>query len=150
MHTRNRPHTAHSLLERTQAVDGCNMWQGAKRSNGYGVTMYMGKQTSTHRVMYTLVHGPVPDDMEVDHICNQRACINPDHLQLVTHAQNMRNGLVRRKTCRAGHPWTDENTYVTQVRYKGGTREQRYCRICRAKHQTDLRKRRNNKGGLVK
>jgi hypothetical protein len=93
--------------------------------------------------------------MDVDHTCNRRDCVNPKHLQAVTHGVNMQLAAKRRTTCRAGHPWTTENTYVATVKYKGGTREQRYCRVCRAKHQKDLRKRRdlislNNKGGLVK
>lgn len=47
-----------------------------------------------------------------------------------------------RDTCKKGHQWTEENTYVTEVKYKGGTRLQKYCRACRAQHQADLRERR--------
>lgn len=51
--------------------------------------------------------------------------------------------IAARQTCKAGHPWTEDNTYITTVKRKqGGTRMQRYCRICRAKHQADLRNRR--------
>lgn len=155
MHTRNQPHTVCSLLERATPAGDCLIWQGAKRSNGYGVTVYIGTQTTTHRVIYTLIHGALPKGVEVDHKCNRRDCINPEHLQAVTHKTNMRLAAKRRDTCRAGHPWTEENTYTTMVKYKSGTRKQRYCRACRAKHQADLRKRRdltglNNKGGLVK
>lgn len=57
-----------------------------------------------------------------------------------------------RTHCKAGHPWNEDNTYLATVKRKqGGTREQRYCRVCRAQHQADLRERRkgiNNKGGL--
>lgn len=48
----------------------------------------------------------------------------------------------KRETCKKGHPWTDDNTYITQVKYKGGLRLQKYCRACRAQHQADLRERR--------
>ena len=60
--------------------------------------------------------------------------------------------IAERGTCKAGHPWSDENTYVTTVKRKqGGTRTQKYCRICRAKHQADLRQRKNSshKGGVM-
>lgn len=156
MRTRNVPHTEDSLLALTNRVGDCLVWLGAKRSNGYGVTVYMGKQTTTHRIMYTLHFGGITDVMEVDHKCNRRDCINPEHLQTVTHQENMRLSALRRKSCKAGHEWNECNTYVKEVKRKqGGTRMQRYCRVCRAKHQADLRARRdlhglNNKGGLVR
>ena len=142
MRKRNRPHTKESLLALTCRDEDCLIWQGTKRSNGYGVTVFKGKQTTTHRVMYQLVVGDVPDGMEIDHTCNRRDCINPDHLQVVTHAENMFLGSSRRLTCRNGHPWTEANTYLGTVKRKqGGTRTQRYCRVCRAQHQKDLRQR---------
>ena len=156
MKTRNVPHTEASLLALTNKVGDCLVWQGTKRSNGYGVTVYLGKQTTTHRVMYALHFGGITEVMEVDHTCNRRDCINPEHLQAVTHQENMRLGALRRKSCKAGHEWNERNTYVKEVKRKqGGTRMQRYCRVCRAKHQADLRARRdltglNNKGGIVK
>lgn len=158
MRKRNKPHTKDSLLA-LACVDGdCLIWQGTKRSNGYGVITFNGRQTTTHRVMYQLVAGDVPDGMEVDHTCSRRDCINPEHLQVVTHAENMFLSASRRKTCRNGHLWTEGNTYLGTVKRKqGGTRTQRYCRICRAQHQKDMRERIKNlltgvnqKGGLVK
>jgi hypothetical protein len=143
MNHRNIPHTKQSLLERSVATNECFIWQGAGKGNGYGVAVYKGKQTTVHRVMYMLVHGAIPDGYEVDHTCNNRACINPDHLQSVSHAENMYLATLRRVTCKTGHEWNDKNTYVTQVKRKqGGHRMQRYCRVCRAEHQADLRKRR--------
>ena len=141
---RNKPHTAQSLLERTTHIGECDIWQGANKSNGYGVAVYKGKQTTVHRVMYMLVHGAIPDGYEVDHTCNNRACINPNHLQAVTHQENMYLGATRRKQCKAGHEWNDKNTYITQVKRKqGGYRTQRYCRVCRANNQQNIR---DNKG----
>lgn len=148
MRTRNKPHTKESLLALTKPEGDCWMWQGTKRSNGYGVTVYRGKQTTTHRVMFEIHHEiKLSSEMEVDHTCNNRGCINPMHLEAVNHTENMKRGLERRTTCKAGHPWNEENTYTTEVKRKqGGVRYQRYCRICRAKHQADLRER--NKGGF--
>lgn len=143
MRVRNTPHTVASLLEVTRPDSGCSLWQGASHANGYGVASYKGKQTTVHRVMYQLYYGEtIPEGMEIDHTCNNRLCINPQHLELVTHQENMQRALSRRTECKAGHPWTDENTYTTTVKRKqGGIRYQRFCRVCRAKHQADLRER---------
>lgn len=143
MYQRNKPHTVESLLERTRQNGDCKEWTGACRSNGYGVTVYKGTGTTTHRVMYELIHGEVNPDMEIDHTCNNRKCINPDHLQLVDHKTNMLLARNRRKTCKKGHEWNEKNTYE----YKGG----RFCRKCRAEYQAKLRSTGlNNKGGLVR
>jgi hypothetical protein len=149
MRTRNKPHTLDSLKDLTTITpDGCWIWQGTTRSNGYGVTVYKGKQTTTHRVAYEIANNTtLPKDMEVDHICNERGCINPAHLEAVSHEENMRRGAERRTVCRNGHEWNKANTYTTQVKRKqGGLRMQRYCRLCRAKHQADLRARRASNG----
>ena len=151
MRTRNTPHTLDSLKELTQDIDGCHIWQGAVKDNGYGVVRYHNKQEYIHRLMYRLIVGEIPPGTEIDHTCNQRACCNPEHLRVVTHQQNMELGASRRTTCRNGHEWNEANTYITTVKRKqGGVRMQRYCRPCRAKHQDDLRKRKDNKGGLIK
>ena len=152
MRTRNRPHTLDSLLSLTQPDGQCLLWQGATRNNGYGIIRYLNLQTTVHRVVYRLVYGDIADELEVDHTCNNRGCINPDHLQVVSHAENMRLSRIRRTHCRSGHEWTEENTYTTLVRRRqGGFRVQRYCRRCRADQQAALRLRRiNNKGGLVR
>lgn len=142
MRTRNTPHTVESLMALASPAGDCLLWQGASRTaTGYGVVMYRGKQTTVHRAMYMLATGrELPSDMEVDHTCNSRLCINPAHLQAVSHAENMRLGRIRRTHCRAGHPWTEDNTYTTTVKRKqGGTRMQRYCRVCRAQAQRNLR-----------
>ena len=135
-----------SLLERTEPMGECLIWTGAsKTASGYGVAVYRGKQTTAHRIMYMLSNNltMLGKNVEIDHMCNNRACINPDHLQLVTHAENMYLAVSRRSTCKAGHEWNDKNTYTTKVKRKqGGYRMQRYCRVCRAKHQADLRERR--------
>lgn len=143
MRTRNKPHTTQSLLDNTSPDGECLIWQGAGKPNGYGVAVYRGKQTTVHRIMYQLHnHTELEVGIEIDHNCNNRRCINPEHLEAVTHQENMKRGIERRTHCRAGHEWNEDNTYLAIVKRKqGGTRYQRYCRVCRAKHQADLRER---------
>ena len=146
MRTRNKPHTVDSILKLSKQHGDCFVWQSTTRSNGYGVIVFRGKQTTAHRAMFELYHNvKLSDNIEVDHACNNRACVSPNHLEAVSHEENMKRSADRRPACKAGHLWTDENTYVTEVnRKQGGVRYQRYCRTCRAQHQADLRDRRKN------
>lgn len=76
----------HRLMDRMTVCCGCWLWIGAKDRNGYG--LFGG--TTASRAAYEAFVGPVPDDLDVDHLCRQRDCINPAHLQLITHAENLR------------------------------------------------------------
>lgn len=71
----------------------CWIWQLAKTRNGYGfVREPHGKMVYAHRHYYERVHGPIPTDRQADHLCRVRACVNPDHLELVTQVENIRRG----------------------------------------------------------
>jgi HNH endonuclease len=77
----------------------CHVWQGFCNDDGYGMVSVGGRRlSSTHRVAYEREHGRVPDGLELDHLCRVRACCNPDHLEPVTHAENMRRGLTTKLT----------------------------------------------------
>lgn len=122
------------------APNGCWIWQGALQKDGYGLFRMQKATWLAHRAAYTLFVGPIPPELELDHVrtrgCISRACVNPDHLEAVTHAENVRRGVKLPKThCPAGHPYDEANTRWT----KAGTY---YCRIChRASGRESDRKR---------
>lgn len=103
------------------------------------IGMNGGKNTAlAHRVAYELEVGPIPDGMQLDHLCRVRNCVNPSHLEVVDNATNTARGTAgdwqRNKThCAQGHEYNEENTRVSKD-YMGRTR--RTCRACeRAKDQ---------------
>ncbi len=106
-------------------ADGCMLWEGALTGSGYGSVWNEGKWWLAHRLAYVQEVGDVPDGMELDHLCNKPSCCNPNHLEPVTHAENVRRGgATNVDTCKNGHPWTDENIISTG-------RPNRTCRICK-------------------
>jgi len=76
--------------------NGCWIWLAAKDSSGYGrIGTSSYKTESAHRVVYRLVRGEIPAGLDLDHLCRIRACCNPDHLEPVTRAENLRRGAGR-------------------------------------------------------
>lgn len=70
----------------------CHIWQGYRNRAGYGVLQIEGKGVSAHRVFYEAAFGTIPFDVELDHLCRIRICVNPAHLEPVTHAENVQRG----------------------------------------------------------
>lgn len=126
--------------------DGCIEWTGRKNWAGYGQISVRGRNLSAHRMAYRVAFGPIPDELVVDHLCRNRACINPEHLELVTTKENVLRGegltaVNARKThCKHGHEFTEENTYV----YRNGGRK---CRECARIHQARYQERLRGEGG---
>ncbi len=106
--------------------DGCWGWNGRRHSLGYGCIYLAGRQFYAHRIAYELERGPIPDGLEIDHLCSNPECCNPAHLEAVTHSENIRRIQDRQTSCRkAGHDWTDpRNVYVRR------SNGHRYCAEC--------------------
>jgi hypothetical protein len=98
--------------------DGCWVWIGARDAHGYGAIGRDGKTAKAHRFMYELFVGPLRHDQTIDHLCRNRACVNPDHLEQVSLAKNKARGdgpcarNARKACCKRGHAFTEENTLL--------------------------------------
>jgi HNH endonuclease len=113
----------------------CWTWTGSRESQGYGrlTRTVRGRQRilKAHRLAHVLFNGTIPSGRELDHTCRNRACVNPAHLEVVSHQENMRRSPIgkpaqeRAKThCARGHRYDKENTLVD-------ARGWRKCRLCR-------------------
>lgn len=77
---------------------GCWVWQLARNAHGYGSMRVGPSNLGAHRIYYERVHGPIPDGMLIDHLCRNRACVNPAHMQVVSKRENVRRGVSTRFT----------------------------------------------------
>jgi hypothetical protein len=91
----------------------CWRWKAAVSDTGYGSIGVEGKTCYAHRIAYERYKGSIPPGFDIDHLCRNRWCVNPDHLEAVPRTINLRRGLngVLKKTCAQGHPWTEEHIY---------------------------------------
>lgn len=110
-------------------ASGCWIWRSPASGNGYGaIKVWDGaatKQRIAHRVAYEAFVGPIPAGLEIDHLCRNRRCCNPEHLEAVTHAENMRRSASTH--CQNGHPRNPAHDR---------------CRVCRNIRRVERRRQR--------
>ena len=123
-----------SFVDKT---DTCWLWTGTttkgKAKGGYGGFYYRGKNIRAHRMSLLIKGITVPLGYEVDHLCRVPSCVNPEHLEPVTHDENMRRKIVspaNQLFCRQGHDFNKENTC-----YERYGKTQRKCIPCRRRRQ---------------
>lgn len=127
------------LWPRIRILDnGCWEWTGSRCGGGYGTAKAFGKNVLVHRASYEMCVGPIPTGQQLDHLCRNRRCVNPIHLEPVTSRENVLRGaglcaINHKKThCASGHDFSHENTLI---RPNGS----RWCRACARIRATKLR-----------
>lgn len=130
--------------EKVERVADCLMWTGSKNTKGYGLFLpdaraHNGsrpKSVLVHRWFYKRVKGPIPPGLCLDHLCRNRACVNPEHLEVVTNKVNILRGVgapaknAVKTHCMRGHEFTGANTYSNGVGW-------RKCRTCQREHNRE-------------
>src|ERR1700745_3983687 len=114
---------------KVQKTDSCWNWTGSITPKGYAqISKTTGHPVLAHRIAYEIARGPIPEGLEIDHLCRNRACVNPYHLEAVTSRTNSLRGIgpsatnYRKTICKRDHPLTGNNIKI----YRG----MRFCKEC--------------------
>ena len=125
------------FMSKVTREGACLNWMGAKTPLGYGrFRDANGNTVSPHLFFWRHINGPVPVGLELDHLCRNRSCCWPFHLEPVTHTENVRRGMNRNKFkthCPLQHPYSPDNTLI-------GKSGSRFCRICQTQAIRKTRK----------
>jgi hypothetical protein len=129
-----RSPVADRFWERVEVTDGCWSWLGAINTKGYGLLTVDRRTNLAHRLAYEMLVGPIPDGLHIDHLCRNRSCVNPKHMEPVTPRENVLRGVgtsaqnAAKTHCPEGHPYD-------YVRRSG----RRRCTTCHNEQQRQRR-----------
>lgn len=153
--TSNSQIITNKFWSRTKIMpSGCVEWTGYRHNaqKGYGRFKFAGKRMLAHRWAYQWANGPdsIPDGLQLDHLCRNTMCVAPDHLEPVTHTENVRRGTAwdvsgshnaAKTHCSQGHPYDQVNTYYRPDKVG------RKCRSCNALTMARARARKEGETG---
>ena len=131
------------FFAKVDKTDTCWFWMAGLK-DGYGAFRTADMVTvRAHKWLWERVNGSTPKGLELDHQCDNRSCVNPNHLKAVTHTENVRRAPVRKRNwrtlkithCPQGHEYSEENTYIPKHRF------QRICKTCKNERLKKWRKR---------
>ncbi len=126
--------TKEKFLSKVNKAEKCWEWLGFINEKGYGES-YAGGKKSAHRLSYELFNGKIPHGLQIDHLCRNRKCVNPDHLEAVSRRVNILRGQApsannaRKDICKKGHPYKGDNLVL--YKRKQTNTWWRVCRECR-------------------
>lgn len=130
-------------IDTSAGPDGCWPWRGPLTRDGYG--RFGRPARLAHRLAYELMRRPIPEGFVIDHLCRNRRCVNPVHMEAVKQRENilrsphtMPNRNAAKTHCPQGHPYSPENTYQTRTRDGRRRRECRACRRERARSKREV------------
>lgn len=130
------PECIEKFLSRIVPAGDCLMWAGPRNRDGYGIfsCQQEGLHQGAHRWAYLWGFGSIPEGLELDHLCRNRGCVNPKHLEAVSHQENIKRSAWGERNsftetcCPKGHNYEEAGFYVSY--YKDGRPKQRECKIC--------------------
>lgn len=127
------------FINKIEKTESCWNWIGEIKNTGYGSFYEKGKSYAAHRLVYEALVKKIPFGKVIDHLCRNRRCVNPDHLEVVSSTENILRGNwmsginVRKKECKHGHPFSIENTIF---RKRENSKYWRVCRECKSRINT--------------